>query len=374
MIDFPTILTVHRKDGIIDSFQIDARSFRPVIQEGRSDISITVHQSHVAGDGNLSQRLIGFISYDKRNGRTQLSNFNANLEAKHLSMGGSSKRSNENLAGHHGEGLKLSALVMRRLGYGVRIESSSFYWNFNFGRGDHPNLCCNLSQPSPASLARKKQTYAEQLSRPNAERPLKGNLWEDVTLILSKGKGTYSRTIEEAEFRQWLTVALDLDGTHGGSIVQTPQGDLLLEPTHSGRVYLKGLRVAGHGPDGRLYRFGYNFATGSINRDRERLMDRDEEAGMVASIWEQAILKEGDKITDAYLKLLHDEDECPDAALAHRKITRSTATILWQRLLASCDGVFFFYEDNLVETAFSSQVSPYGWVPRTFFATNISSL
>lgn len=158
-------------------------------------------------------------------------------------------------------------------------------------------------------------------------------------------------------------------------MVQTSRGDLLLDKAHKGRVYLKGLRVAGHGPDGREYKIGYNFVTGSINRDRERLMNLKEEAGMIAAIWGRAILKENEqrssKIADTYLKLLQEAEECPDAALVHQKIIEPTAIVLWQRLLTSSDGVFFYYDDDLVDNVFTSQVSHFGCFPFLSSGANI---
>lgn len=345
---------LHRKDGIIASFNIDPSTFKPVTQETGTAIAIKAYRNT---NGNASPELVGFISYDKRNGRTQLCNFKARLEAKHLGMGESSKRSSSNLAGTHGEGLKLAALVMRRYGVGVRIESSSFYWNFNFARGDHATLCCNLSSPSAKSLAQKKRAYAVQNSRPAAQRPLTGNMWEDVTMTLSTGKGPSGCKIAEDMFRQWLTISLDLDAPPDGDIIRTRKGDLLLGPGHSARVYLKGLRADGHGPDGRHYKHGYNLLTGSIDRDRARLVNQFEEATRIAGIWEQAILKRGDNVTDAYLKLFHEDQKWPDIAFADEVITSRTAEIMWHRLLVTSTGKFFYHNDHMADTSFTSQVS-----------------
>ncbi|KAK5045994.1 hypothetical protein LTR84_008780 [Exophiala bonariae] len=330
------------RDGIVESFKIDSRALRLVTEENKSAITIKAFKNH---DGAVSPELVGFISYDKVTGRTQLCNFNARLEAKHLCMGESSKRSSDHLAGTHGEGLKIAALVMRRRGYGVRIASSSFYWNFHIARGDQATLRCKLTQPSPGSLSRKK-AYAKQMACRNDPRPLVGRVWEDVTFFLTTGKGEHGRMIEEFEFRDWLTVALDLDPPRDGEMIKTPTGDLLLGPTHSGRVYLKGLRVSGHGTDGRVYSHGYNFLTGRINRDRERLVNQSEEAAMVATIWTQAMSLGSGGITDTYLKLFHDNESGPDTAFAAENINISTARLMWERLLETSSRVFFFHGDD----------------------------
>lgn len=107
--------------------------------------------------------------------------------------------------------------------------------------------------------------------------------------------------ISEADFRSWLDVEIDIEGPRSADLVQTDHRDLILDKHFSGRIYLKGLRVPGHGPERRVNHFGYNFVRGRTDRDRVRLVNRSEEAEMLAKIWEQSIVERGDNVTDNYI-------------------------------------------------------------------------
>ena len=82
-----------------------------------------------------------------------------------------------------------------------------------------------------------------------AERGFTSSIWEDVTVKISKGKGSYGRKISEADFRSWLEVTIDIEGPQSADIVKTCYGDLILDKEFAGRIYLKGLRVPAHVPE-----------------------------------------------------------------------------------------------------------------------------
>ena len=343
------LVTVHRKDAIIASFNIDPRSFKPVLKELPSQIQVTIHRQHALGTARASQELLGFIRFNKNAGSLELTNFQAELSVQHLSLGGTTKRGQDRFAGIHGEGFKLAALVMRRNEHAVRFGASSYYWNFRFRGVATSNFCCRLSRPKPEIIQRKKEAFARRAAS-SGRRGLTSNMWEDVTVKISKGRGDCGMKILEADFRSWLDVAIDIVGPQSEDIVQTNYGDLVLDKHFSGQIYLKGLRIPGHGPDGKVYSFGYNFVRGSINRDRERLMNRSEEAKMLAMIWEQSIAGRGDAITDIYIKLFRDCQECADIAFAEEKVSISVAKAVWNRLRMASPNAFFYSEKNNSES------------------------
>lgn len=162
--------------------------------------------------------------------------------------------------------------------------------------------------------------------------------------------------ISEADFRSWLKVTIDIEGPQSADVVQTNHGDLILDKQFSGRIYLKGLRVPGLGPDGTGYIFGYNFARGQINRDRERLVSQSEEAEMLAMIWEQSIKVRGDDITDNYIKLFRDYQECADIASAEEKVSVLIAKAVWNRLRTASPNAFFYSEERNSESDTANQV------------------
>ena len=194
-------------------------------------------------------------------------------------------------------------------------------------------------------IQRKKEAF-DKKAESGGRRGLTSNIWQDVTVKISKGRGDHGMKISEADFRSWLDVAIDIEGPQSADIVQTDHGDLILDKQFSGRIYLKGLRVLGLGPDGKGFIFGYSFVRGRINRDRERLVNRSEEAEMLAMIWEQSIVERGDGVTDNYIKLFRDHQECADIASAEEKVSISTAKAIWNRLTTASPNVFFYSEND----------------------------
>jgi hypothetical protein len=320
-------------------------------------LQITIHRNHTSETGRALQELLGFIRFNKKAGSLELTNFKAELTLEHLSLGGTTKRGQDQFAGIHGEGFKLAALVMRRRQHSVRFESTSHYWNFGFRGRARPNLCCRISRAKSEVIERKKKAYADRQAATNFRRGLTSNIWEDVTVKISKARGETGIKISEEDFRSWLKVAIDLDPPQSTDIVQTDHGDLILDKQFSGRIYLKGLRVAGPGPTSREYIFGYNFVRGRINRDRERLASLSEEAGMLATIWEQSIAQIGDRITDNYIKMFRDHEDCADISLAIEKVSSSTAKTIWSRLRTLSPDAFFYSAEDKSESDTADQVS-----------------
>ena len=64
--------------------------------------------------------LLSFVHYKEKDGMLELTNFKARLSRATLDQGVTSKREKDHLAGAHGEGFKIAALVM------VHLESSVF--------------------------------------------------------------------------------------------------------------------------------------------------------------------------------------------------------------------------------------------------------
>ena len=351
------LLTLLRKDGIIATNGIDPRSFKPVLRATQANIFIELSAEPQPGQPNTQTRLLGFISFNKKSGIVKMTNFKAKLEMKHLYLGETSKRRDDRMAGCHGEGFKLAALVMKRNGHSVRFETNRFKWNFGF-TGKPPNLRCRLSESNPEKVEERRRKYLSKVGTPKYKRGRTANIWEDVTLQIGKTTDNLDESeLSEEEFRLWLTVTIDLDCPPESEIVRTREGDLILDPQYRGRIYLRGLRVDGCGPDGRDYYFGYNFYSGDISRDRERLTNKQEEARMLARIWEDAIQLHGDKITDHYIGLFSADEELPDVTLASTYVSVLTAKTIFRRLRTLNKDAFFFSEQDQSETSASKDVS-----------------
>lgn len=149
----------------------------------------------------------------------------------------------------------------------------------------------------------------------------------DVSVYLGEsGKSVYtSEGVREKgaqiplnEFRQWITVAFDLHLPQ--DMVRTPHGDVLLDSSFKGNIYIMGLRVktpehmslankATRPPTQsyKEYRYGYNFAGGYIGRERVMSMSDMRQALRIHKIWSYAVLKAGERrqeLLETYTKHL----------------------------------------------------------------------
>ncbi|KAJ9495511.1 hypothetical protein H2202_009051 [Exophiala xenobiotica] len=338
------------KDGILSSFGVEPRRFKPLVTENERFIKVTVHARHPSNDWHSNgdaQQLMGYIQFDKNVGLLELTNFRARLEREHLDLGQSSKRTDANLAGCHGEGFKLAALVMLRNSYAIKFESNSFYWNFSLrGANVRSTLHCQLNPRAPRLVQKERAEFERKTQASGFRRGLTSNIWEDTTVKVGKVKGR-GFAITENNFRSWMKVALDLDTSGTEQIIHTDTGDLMLAEDYAGRIYLKGLRVAGQSSASNDYRFGYNFHHGAISRDRERLVDRHEEAKTIARIWEESIMLRGDNVTDRYLELFQNHYQALDIALAEQSVSRLVTKEIWKRLRFQNPQAFFFSEKEI---------------------------
>lgn len=142
-----------RKDAITEICGLGSRAFRlDITDDGGAYIAEARHPD--TGD------LLGFIRYKENEGILELTNFKASLSRATLDLGVISKREKGHLAGTHGEGFKIAALVMAREGYQARIESSNYYWRFAFGGRSKSHLYCNLTLVSEAKLQKQMRAYA----------------------------------------------------------------------------------------------------------------------------------------------------------------------------------------------------------------------
>lgn len=313
-------MIVNRKDAIITTFGLTQRSFKTEMQETEDEIQILVHRP--ASHNSTNPRpLLGYILFKKKQRSVELTNFRAQLTRHNLELGGSTKRGNNAVAGTHGEGLKVAALVLRRAKHRVRLTSKSYNWTFGL-RGVNDTLYCRLSSVSERQI--------------RALRKISGNLKADpavdVCILIDRGRKG-GREVSEEDFRKWIKVTLDITRPNDpNDIVETPHGDLILDKNFAGKMYLKGLLLPNGGSSTTRQQAGYNLFHGHTNRDRERLKNEDEEAKMLMQIWEHSIVICGERITQTYIGLLQDHYDCADVSRADHLISQKTAVTIWERL------------------------------------------
>jgi hypothetical protein len=328
------IRCLNRKDGIKEASQLRNRDFI-ILDKGFDTKDVyTIEARHPD-----THELLGFILWN--DGTIQYSNLGAQLSRKALNFGVSTKRNDDDLAGVHGEGFKVASLVMIRRGYRVRYEASKFYWNFQFGGRDGDLLYCKLTQMEGKKLEKQMAEYEARV-RSGSARELKANIWEDVTVKIGRVQGRGDR-IERDDFLRWIKISLDLD--RPSKIIRTRHGSLILDDEFRGRIYLKSLLLEGE--SATPFKFCYNFYTGQINRDRQRLSSPREEARTLAKIWGEAVTLNEEAALPELIELLQADKPWPDVNLAEEHMSKETAQKVWQKLRnANADRKLFYYFDQ----------------------------
>ncbi|KAH7075389.1 hypothetical protein BKA63DRAFT_511401 [Paraphoma chrysanthemicola] len=326
------------RDGILRSFKLTLSQFCTVTEEKGQLILVKAFKR----DGT---RLLGFIrfQYDKNGegigGGLKIANFNATLPFRSLGTGATSKASDHGQTGQHGEGMKLGALVFRRMGYNIRIESGTFKWTFMFKKGE---LACGLRRMTDASIAKLRQKDSGPL-RTESARP-----WEDVCVIIGAsgaardihGNKMKGKRLHVDSFRKMLTVTLDVNTPQ--EMLRTIHGDLIQDSAFQGKMYLRGLLLPSGGKRGTNYAYGYNFVDGNTTRDREAILGADAESEKIAAIWASAILADDSlnaniaaEYTDLLLNSLNHKGDVVLDSESGTNLDEEVATIIWKQMLSN---------------------------------------
>ena len=329
---------MNRKDGIIETFKLNLSNFRPEVQESNETVIVRVHcqasghrkhdqSNHKPGD------LLGFIRFLKKKGTLELTNFKSKLTKDSLNFGESSKRKNRNLAGTHGEGMKVATVVMLRTGHQVRLESTGSYWNFSVAGRSRTQIYCRISPMKSVKLSVQKKNAKRDPKKPG------NHIWEDVSIKIGRLRGSKSVPIDISNFKEWVQVSTDL--ICPSKVIETTHGNLILDENFRNKIYLKGLLLAnGSAKD---FKFAYNVFHGGVNRDRQRLTNPHEEARALTKIWQLAIEQQEADVLAEYVKMLRDDHKWADVEFAEDNITKGTAKVIWQYLIKQSSGKLFYY-------------------------------
>lgn len=265
-----------------------------------------------------TKELLGYILFKhkpvgeskERKGTLTMVNFNASIERKNMTMGGTTKDLDNTQAGQHGEGLKVACLVLAKHDYLCHIQTSGFNCYVKFD--NHNELVCVATRI-------KDQTRVKQRVDLKVPRGLDADPCRDVSITIGSGKtkvwtaaGTKenSRLIPLDHFRTWVKTTLDINPPQ--NMVRTPYGALILDDGYAGAIYLMGLRLGDGtkeslGYAGTQREYGYNLFEGKTGRDRTMIRSRTEQAENIYKIWKHAILENSEKsqeLKEKYTTLL----------------------------------------------------------------------
>lgn len=208
------------------------------------------------------------LTVTHHNNTLRIENEGAILGKDALLMGRSTKRDRQDvLAGVWGEGLKISSLILVRAGYPVTIRNGGEVWK--------PSIEASEKFEGREVLVFNVLGGREERSRVRVEI---GNVTKD----------------------DWSAVKdnfLFLDKREVNS-VKTSEGQLLRDPRHLGKIFVKGILVQ----TDPHYGYGYDLADAELDRDRRIIASWDLQARL-RRIWNEALASNPD-LCDEFYKLL----------------------------------------------------------------------
>ncbi|KAF4768593.1 hypothetical protein HAV15_002962 [Penicillium sp. str.  len=312
------------KDAILEHFELDRLDFQPYYEDKGGCVSIIVPDPK---ERHQRRRALGYIKYEKKAGRVTLANSCAQIQPEALQLGHTSKQGKSNLAGCHGEGLKLAALVMSRNGYKVKIATSNCHWRFSLQGQSGSRFCCVIC-PSKKADAGSQTDATDDMAR------LRSRIERDVTIEIGTMRDRNAQPVPLDVFMKWMETTMDIRGlSYPSHIIETEDGDLILDQRFQGKVYLKGTLLPVSVSRSRTFKFGYNFAKGQFGRDRQSLLDKHEEADIVRRIWESAIRMHQSVMLPIYINLLRNFPQAADVESADQLLEETTRKLIWQHLL-----------------------------------------
>lgn len=328
------MLTTRRRDAIMKEFGLSARSFSESIEreepersDGKLEIIYKVLRNSV-GDANVDRECLGYILFKEvkdGGGSIELTNRRTTLQPWHLDLGATSKANDAQQAGAHGEGLKLAVLTLMRgpQNHSVRCRSGGFGWTFNFT--NQGRLVVRLKRMAPEAIDARR-------SSSRTLGPFAANPTRDVQFVIGEkpsgrnegrnehGENVSRRLVRREDFEKWTEAALFLHKWPETAILTTPVGDLLTDPRLRGRIYLKGLLLhestdrRSASITNRPLRFGYNFAHGKTNRERQSVADAVEEGMAILLIWKMVVANRPEMLSELSDMLNATDPEYADVA------------------------------------------------------------
>lgn len=335
----------YRRDGIISSFDLDEKDF--VVECDRRTVNRKLEIIFKVPRPNSSPKeWLGFIHFRSQGegGIVELTNRRATIHPWHLDMGGTSKSGSGNLAGAHGEGLKVALLVMMRgdQNHKVCCRSDGFSWTFNFTK--NRRLVARLRRVSDDTLRRWEAQGRTRMAKmlapfvPNAKTDVQFFLGEPHSGRSENGTPTQRRLVSPRDFESWTEAALFLQNPSQDELVRTGEGDLLIGERFRRRLYLKGLLLREDtewhraSVTGKPLRYGYNISAGTTNRERQSVASAYEESATIIRIWAKALVIKPELASELSNMLNSTEVEYADVVGAKTGIGRSTAQVLWSYL------------------------------------------
>lgn len=179
------------------------------------------------------------IEYDRKRQVLQLKNSKSVLKINTLLLGRSSKAGNDDTVGQFGEGYKIAALVLNRIGktFTVLNNEKNEVWESRFKNSE------KWLEKILAFYISKRET-------------------EDTGLCIEVENVSWGEYCGLSDV--WMK--FDEDDHMGMSVVDTSYGEILTDEDYAGKVYVNGLSVNCNAD----LKYGYNFKPKYIKLERDR--------------------------------------------------------------------------------------------------------
>jgi hypothetical protein len=213
------------------------------------------------------------ITYDNKNETLKLINKKSKLSVNTLLLGRSSKSNNEETVGQFGEGYKIAALVLNRLGKTFTIfnNEKSEVWESRFKN----------------SLKWKEKILAFYVSK---------NETSDSGLVIEIKNVSYEEYSNLEEI--WLRF-------YEYEKINTTYGEILTDDYQENLIYVNGLRIGFNGD----LKYGYNFKPKYIKLERDRKTCDGWEAKITTSKMLTEAMINGDIEPERIQKMIEEDSD-----------------------------------------------------------------
>lgn len=237
-------------------------AIRELIQNG-------IDQEAVCPDNKFT------ILYDAINAKLFIKNKDASLSIKSLLLGRTTKATNGNTIGKFGEGYKIAALVLNRLG-----KTFTVY-----------NGACDEIWTSQFEESKK---------------------WQDKVLVFTINNTKFNMNdliievgdVSTDEYNDMLDIWLGFDKLH--TKIDTSFGEILTDDAHKDTTYVNGIKI---GHTGKL-EYGYNFKPEHIKLERDRKTCEGWNAKITTSKMLREAMLNGDIDKDKIIEMIN--NDCDD--------------------------------------------------------------
>lgn len=304
---------------------MDEKDFE-VVREQKSTYEILYKVP--ARPGTQPAEYLGYIRFTgkSKGGRVELVNRKATIQPSNFDMGGTSKQQDRGQAGEHGDGLKVALLVLMRAphNHSVCFNAGGFRWEPNFDK--YNKLVISMSRLRDYDIAMEERSSQPDLL--DGLVPVLASPQEDVKFIIG-----LENNIKLKDFKDWTKAALFLYEIKSDDVISVAGGDFIISKTLRGDIYLKGLLLkasksnAATGQEsasitGKTLRFGYNFAHGNTNRDRQSLAGANDEARAIFAIWRDVLRQKPELVSELHKMLNTRDPEYADVSQARIYLNR----------------------------------------------------